>query len=236
MGTLAGGRELDLASAVKSEHEPAADHVLERPVLLPPVPGDAEFLGERIAALLRVLGDEVADEGDVIGVKFAASVAENDIHERDATGLGAERKFWKVRRSADRLQLSPRAGCGVARLRIAPGEEEVDLVSLERLRAALLPGGPEAETPLGKPLVTKPKSSPVETKQADHRPVAVAEDEDRSLERVAGEFLPAQLRQAIDALAEVCRIHRDEDLHVGRDLDHVRGPRKSRVRVERSAA
>jgi len=72
--------ELDQPRAVQREHEAAADHVLEGPVLLAPVPGAAEFLGQRPAALAGVMGDELADEGHLTHANFPAAVAEQYTH------------------------------------------------------------------------------------------------------------------------------------------------------------
>jgi hypothetical protein len=58
---------------------------------------------------------------------------------------------------------------------------------------------------------------------------AGAENKERSAQRVAGQDLPAQGRQTIDAFAEIHRLDRHQDPHVWSDLDH-------RLRLQNASA
>ena len=65
---------------------------------------------------------------------------------------------------------------------------------------------------------------------------AIAEDEDGAGERVVLEGLLAEPRQAVDPATKIDRLDGDEDLHLGRDLEHHRALQKPRARASMSAA
>jgi hypothetical protein len=97
-------------------------------------------------------------------------------------------------------------------------------------------GGPPREPALGKPLVGKPKPLAVIHKQLHGRRLAIAEDEDGSGERVVLEGFLAEPGQAVDPATKIDRLDRDEDLHLGRDLEHHRAFQKPRASASMSAA
>ena len=55
-------------------------------------------------------------------------------------------------------------------------------------------------------------------------------------ERVLPERLLAEPRQAVDPAAEIGRLDGDQDLHLGRDLEHHRASQKLRDSASTSAA
>src|SRR4051812_1477890 len=65
---------------------------------------------------------------------------------------------------------------------------------------------------------------------------AKAEDEDGAGERVMLERLLAEPGQAVVAPPEIGRLDGDQDLHMGRDLEHHRASQKLRDKASTSAA
>jgi hypothetical protein len=64
---------------------------------------------------------------------------------------------------------------------------------------------------------------------------AVAEQEDRANERIVLESLLAEPGQTIDPPPKIDRLEGDEDLHLGRDLEHQRASQKLRETASTSA-
>jgi len=69
-----------VTGTVQLEHEPAADHVLESPVRLDPVPGLAKKLREPTPGSLRVAADQIPDEGRIGFRYFPSAILEHDFH------------------------------------------------------------------------------------------------------------------------------------------------------------
>ena len=86
------------------------------------------------------------------------------------------------------------------------------------------------------PLVAEPKSLAVIHKQLHGRRPAIAEDEDGSGERVVLKGLLTESGQAVDPATKIDRLDRDEDLHLGRDLEHHRASQRPRASASISAA
>jgi hypothetical protein len=86
------------------------------------------------------------------------------------------------------------------------------------------------------PLVAEPESLAVIHQQLHGRRFAIAKDEDGSGERVVLEGFLAEPGQAVDPATEIDRLDRDEDLHLGRDLQHHRAPQKPCASASMSAA
>ena len=86
------------------------------------------------------------------------------------------------------------------------------------------------------PLVAEPEPLAVVHEQLHGRRLAIAEDEDGSGEGVVLEGFLAKPGQAVDPATEIDRLDRDEDLHLGRDLEHHRAPRNPRASASMSAA
>src|SRR3954447_7976568 len=97
-------------------------------------------------------------------------------------------------------------------------------------------GGPPGEAALRDPLVAEPESLAVVHEQLHGRRLAIAEDEDGTRERVVLEGFLAEPGQAVDPTTKIDRLDRDEDLHLGRDLEHHRTPRNPRASASMSAA
>ena len=86
------------------------------------------------------------------------------------------------------------------------------------------------------PLVGKPKSLAVVHEQLHGRRLAIAEDEHGSGERVVLEGFLAEPREAVDPATKIDRVDGDEDLQLGRDLEHHRESQKPRASASMSAA
>jgi hypothetical protein len=68
--------------------------------------------------------------------------------------------------------------------------------------------------------LAKPKPLRV-INQAFERPaIATAEDKEAPIHRIGLELLATQRGQSVDSLAEVHRLDRDPDPHLGSDLNH----------------
>ena len=135
-------------------------------------------------------------------------------------------------RRPDRPPISRRAGSR----RVACREQDRELMRSQALCRAVGGRGPPGESSIGKPLVAKPKSLAVIRKQLHGRRPAIAEDEDGSGERIVLKGLLTESRQAVDPATEIDRLDRDEDLHLGRDLEHHRAFQKLRDSASTSAA
>jgi hypothetical protein len=86
------------------------------------------------------------------------------------------------------------------------------------------------------PLVAEPEPLAVVQEQLQRRRLAIAEDEDRTAERVVSEGLLAEPCQPVNAPAKVGRLDGHQDLHLGRDLEHHRASQKLRDSASMSAA
>jgi hypothetical protein len=64
----------------------------------------------------------------------------------------------------------------------------------------------------------------------------IAKDEDPAAERVTLQYRLAELRQAVNALAEISRLDGHQDAHLRRDLNHAPPARKLLVNATRSGA
>src|SRR5262245_26146592 len=106
----------------------------------------------------------------------------------------------------------------------------------QALCRAVVGRGPPGEAALRDPLVAEPESLAVVHEQLHGRRLAIAEDEDDSGERVVLEGLLAEPGQAVDPATKIDRLDRDEDLHLGCDLEHHWALQKPRARASMSAA
>ena len=86
------------------------------------------------------------------------------------------------------------------------------------------------------PLVAEPESLAIVHEDFQCRGLAVAEDEDRSDERVLLQRFLAEPRQTVNSPAKIGRFDGDQDLHLGRDLEHYRASQKLRDSASTSAA
>src|SRR5262245_53873135 len=93
---------------------------------------------------------------------------------------------------------------------------------------------PPAKLPLRQSLVREPKALAVVTQNAQRGLSPTAEDEQPPAERIGVEHLPADAREAVDALAKILRLHRDQDAHLRRDLNHDAAPASCRTNAARS--
>ena len=72
--------------------------------------------------------------------------------------------------------------------------------------------------------------------RVDESAVTTHEDEHGPDEGIVLESFPAELRQAVDAAAEIGRLDGHQDLHLRRDLQHHSASQKRRARASTSAA
>jgi hypothetical protein len=87
---------------------------------------------------------------------------------------------------------------------------------------------PAEEFPGGKPFLTTPKALPIIYKNFHRGGATVAEYKQISGERILGKLLTAYPGQPIDALAEIHRLDRQQDPHLGCDLNHCAAPHSPR--------
>ena len=83
------------------------------------------------------------------------------------------------------------------------------------------------ESPLGEPLVAKPKPLPVIAKDTQRATPPVDKNKQGSSKGIALQFLSAYGAEPVDALPEIHRRHCGEYAHVCSDLDHDQNPFKS---------
>ena len=120
--------------------------------------------------------------------------------------------------------------------RVAGREQHQQLVRSQALGASLRHRGPPGKMPLGKSLVTKPKTLAVVHECLERRPFAITEDEHSTGEGILLKCFLAEPRQAIDAAAKIGRLDRHQDLHLRCDLEHHWAPQKPRAKASTSAA
>ncbi len=84
--------------------------------------------------------------------------------------------------------------------------------------------------------MAEPEPLAIVHEHLQRRRLAIAEDEDRADERVVLERFLAEPGQAVDPAAKVGRLDGDQDLHLGRDLEHYRASQRLRERASTSAA
>jgi hypothetical protein len=86
------------------------------------------------------------------------------------------------------------------------------------------------------PLLAEPEPLAIIHEDFQRRGLAIAEDEDRSDERVVLQSFLAEPRQGVDSPAEIGRFHGHQNLHLRRDLEHHRAFQKLRDSALISAA
>ena len=69
------GRECNVTLPVKLEHESSANPILEYAIGLSPIPFAANSQGQRSATLIRIVGDELTEEVDVVGAYVTFTVS-----------------------------------------------------------------------------------------------------------------------------------------------------------------
>ena len=95
-------------------------------------------------------------------------------------------------------------------------------------------GGPPAKTPAGKSFRRDPEALAVKREDTDRGASPVSEDEESPQEWIDLEDLSALLGEPIDSFPEVDELNRQEDLHLGSDLDHRSRLQKDSIRATMS--
>jgi hypothetical protein len=86
VGKCAFGRGLlDQTPGLQEQQQAAADHVLECPIGLPPVPLPAHLLGNEPSARTRMGGDDLPDKANIRFVDTSPPIRGNDVHVRHHT-------------------------------------------------------------------------------------------------------------------------------------------------------
>lgn len=80
--------------------------------------------------------------------------------------------------------------------------------------------GPRIKAPLRKPLLAEPKTLGVIDEALQCAAAPSTEHEERAIERIGLEGLPAESGEAIDALTKIDGLDRQQDPHLRGDLDH----------------
>ena len=73
-------RQLDMAGPLQLKQEAAANHIAQNTVWLNPVPCAANFLRQRTAAGIRIVGNQLVDRGNIFCRDTKASVFEYWLH------------------------------------------------------------------------------------------------------------------------------------------------------------
>jgi len=128
------------------------------------------------------------------------------------------------------FEFSP-LGRNVLGERVTVPKQRLKLMSEHRPadRAVFLHLWPPTESTSAEAFLANPVSLPVIDQYLQRGGCTIAEDEHTPGEGVVSEYLTAYTAQAIDALPEVLRLHRDEDSHLGRNLDHDLWLQKARI-------
>ena len=91
---LFSGRKCNVTLSMKLQHESSANPILERAVGLDPVPFAADSQGQRSTALIRIVGDELKEEVDVVGVYGTFAVSKYIGHVENIADSVVERTFF----------------------------------------------------------------------------------------------------------------------------------------------
>src|SRR5262245_4668054 len=113
-------------------------------------------------------------------------------------------------------------------LRIAIPEQDPQLAGGET-SAGVCVLRPPGEAALGQPLCAQPKSLPVVHQDFERRAGTIAEDEDRTTERLLQQRAATHGRQAIDAFAEIDGLRRQQDPRLRTELEHQAVSKKVRT-------
>lgn len=109
----------------------------------------------------------------------------------------------------------------LGRSRIAASQEHLKLVRFQAPRSAsLLRCRPEPEPPRRETLLTKPEALAVVDQYLHRLAPTIAENKYGAGHGVGMEFLAADPAQPVDAAAEIRRLDRHQNAHVGGELDH----------------
>src|ERR1022692_2980551 len=117
--------------------------------------------------------------------------------------------------------------------KVAGRHQQLRLICLQWLGRSS-PFRPPHEPPLGKPFLCQPVSLAVIAEQPDRAPAAAPEHEHTPGKRILSEFLLAEPRQRINALASINGFDRHQHPHLGGDLDHLSAFRQARSRLVQS--
>ena len=102
--------------------------------------------------------------------------------------------------------------------------------------SASLPVGHHRKRPFDNRFCRQPKPLAVVTEDPDGRSAPAAEDKQAAGKRIGVEFLPAQLRDSVDALPAIDGFNRNQDADLRRDLDHEAASHNARLKPAKSAA
>ena len=208
--TALGGK-LDLAGPLQLQQERAADHIAQLTVGLDPVPCLTEPLGELSAAISRMLCDKALDEGDILIRNDSVSVLQLCVHTlaNSSGGTGTQARSDLSGQFFEELHLPCRY--------LEVPDEGLQLMSVQMGTL-----GPVVKAAGGEALMSDPEALPVVGQDSQGGPLPAAKDKKRTIKGVLPEDLTADPAEAVDALAEINRLHTKEDAHLGSDLDHRR--------------
>lgn len=88
------GRECNIPLPVKFQHKSPANSIFEYAVGLSPIPLAANSQRQRSSALIRIVGDELTEEVDVVGAYGTFTVSEYLGHEKNIADNVLERSFF----------------------------------------------------------------------------------------------------------------------------------------------
>jgi len=132
--------------------------------------------------------------------------------------------------SSKMFEFSPPGGHFLRR-GIAVPKKHLKLLGEQRPSSAgaFLSLWPPTESTLTEPFLTEPKALTVINEGLERCGRLIAKDEHTAAEGVLSEHLTADPTQAIDAFPEVLRLHRHQESHLRRDLDHDFPLKKPRI-------
>ena len=185
-----------------------------------------------VPEVITYSGDELLDERHVSVCDLPPAVAQCAVHDGDGSRTGNGTQGPRSKTSDRGPQAAPR-GSDLRPARIAVPQQQLQLMRLQRLRRTETLG-PPTKFPSRQTLVHHPKSLTVVDQESNRRGSPVAKNEDRPAERVSRQHLPAEPGQTVNPATEIRRLHRQQNAHLGCDLNHAPPTRKLRVRATRS--
>ena len=100
-------------------------------------------------------------------------------------------------------------------------EKDHQLGRRQRMQRGVFGGGPPGESALGEAPPTQPKASSVIDQQFQRSGILVAENEQRTRERILLPLVPAERRQSVDALPKIDGFDSEENPQLRHQLQHV---------------
>src|SRR5438874_3315140 len=184
-----------------------------------------------------MLRDELANELDVCNPQIASAVTEDRVrHAATVT-----RAVWNAssfcgpsESSAQRHRPPHRRGGNLRRISVP--QQQMQLMRIQPAGGPIAAGRPPGEAPARKAFLRQPKSLTVIDQQLERPPAAIAEHDQSPAHRIGSQGLTTQPGQTVDAFAEIHWLDRQQQAHLGCDLDHGWRLQNASAKATRTAA